>query len=316
MRQRPITQALLLATVLSSALGACADEPKESKDPGLIIIEDVDQGADMHTTSPEDMGKDSPEDMTSPPPEEDMTPEDMGMSQDMGPVAQGFSAQTFFNVALDLIPGASLRVPIKLEELQTDIELMVVRELRGFDEVQNKESGAVILKVNDAPFVGPEAGMDQGPLPMGSYDVFLENHGGCSGTACNDFILVKVISTPKAPAAEATFKGIVAQQGELLSHRSGEFIPFTVKPGHRYVARGIRGKNYMVVIAESERAKVEANQTFSAYYRWDQTIGEDGPDPQELDKLPPGNYYVLMVNNAADERAHGSVIRIDEWASR
>ena len=313
-----MSQGRALLILMSSVLwgAACGQDPKPA--PNILIViddmDEVDQGRQGPDQRADDLGLMDMSAMDLG--RQDLGLQDQGMSDqgesDMG-MRDGFSYRSIFEVGLNLIPGASLRVPFTLSPLLTDIELLVVRELRGYNEVINKENNRVLLKVNQASFVGPEAGADRGPLPQGSYDVFLENLGGCSGTACNDYLAVKVLSTPTAPPQVARFKGIAAQQGRVLSSGGADFVPLTVRPGHRYLARGIRGKNFMFVIAASERPKVEANQPFSAFYRWDQTIDELGPDPQELDLLPPGDYFVLMGNNAPDGRAHGCVIRIDEW---
>ena len=234
---------------------------------------------------------------------------------DAAPAAQ-LETEAFFSVKLAMVPGSSVRFPMMLSELSTGIEFHVVRELRGFTEVQNQKED-VVLAVNDASLNGPEVGSALGSLPMANYGVFLENVGGATAVD-NDYVAVKVIKRPSFPASVATFEQIVAASAAspepFLDPNELRAFPFAAKAGFAYVIRGVRGKNIMYVIKADQLTLAENGEAFQAEYSWDGADGDLEPNAEALE-LTPGDYFVLIANVAPDANEHGTMFQLDEWRS-
>ena len=299
----------LPAVLLAAALCAGCGEPQGSDVP--IYIPDDAGGRQEQDSGVEPDGGEEPDgDVEG----------DVGNEADAGGDAPdgGEDApielfyEDFHRVALSLPVGTTLRTPFELDELSTPVELLVVRELRGYNEVQNTENERVVMTVNDASFVGPEAGWDREELPRGSYDAYLENLGGASGTDVNNYLAVKIASTPRMLATVADHEGTIEDFTGFLGPGQASGATFEAREGHVYVLRGVRGKNTVFVISTDELPKIENQEPFAYIRTWDDSDPELAPEPTVLD-LEPGEYMVLVANNAGDERHHGSVMLIDEW---
>ncbi|RDV39132.1 hypothetical protein DV096_00740 [Bradymonadaceae bacterium TMQ3] len=282
------------------------------------------QGSDIPTYIPDDAGGSEDRDSGAEPdggddPEDDVEG-DVGSEADAAddepdsgedaPIELFF--EDFHRVALTLPVGTTLRTPFELDELSTPVELLVVRELRGYNEVQNTENERVVMTVNDASFVGPEAGWDREELPRGRYDAYLENLGGASGTDVNNYLAVKIAATPRMLASVADHEGTIGDFTGFLGPGQASGTTFEAREGYAYVLRGVRGKNTVFVISTDQLPKIENQEPFAFIHTWDASDPELAPEPTVLD-LDPGEYMVLVANNAGDERDHGSVMLIDEW---
>ena len=220
-------------------------------------------------------------------------------------------SQTFVAHALPLIQNASIRTPVQLTELTTDVEFYVVREMRGWTEFQNQETGNAVFFVNtNSNF--PEAGWRRGPLPMGSYDLYLRNFGTSQGNGLNAYVAAKLIEAPRFDPGVATFQSYLLEMNVFLPRGLADLEMFTVKPDHLYVLRGIRGKNTVFIVAADQLPLIENQEPFAYRYIWDEGDFETAPEATLLD-LEPGEYGLIIVNNSGEDRSRRSLLVLDEW---
>ncbi|TXD37741.1 hypothetical protein FRC98_08625 [Lujinxingia vulgaris] len=294
--------------VVSALLAGCGSP--QGADVPLYLPDDAGSGDERDSGEEHDAGGDSEEDVAT---DVSGDVDASGDDPDGGGTAPiELFYEDYHRVALTLPVGTTLRTLFQLEELSTPVELLVVRELRGYNEVQNTENERVVMTVNDASFVGPEAGWDREELPRGSYDAFLENLGGASGTDVNNYLAVKIASTPRMLASVADHEGTIGDYAGFLGPGQASGETFEAREGYTYVLRGVRGKNTVFVINTDQLPKIENSEPFAYLYTWDESSPELEPEPTVLD-LEPGEYMVLVANNAGDDRHHGSVMVIDEW---
>lgn len=307
----------LFCALMLVVFAGCGDDSDHDQTERVQVSGEPDAGEP--DASVEDTGTaDADQPDTTPAPDatsdaadsSDVTPGDA--DRDTSAPQPELHTQQFFGSALTLISGASLRMPFELSELTTDIEFFVVRELRGYNEVQNREGGQVVMTVNSASFVGPETGWVRDPLPRGDYDVYLENLGGASGSDVNEYTAAKVIESPSYDPEVATFESTVVELSSFADPGVGLSSEFTVRANHRYILRGVRGKNTIFVVPADQIPLIEQGQAFNFAHRWNESDPEIAPEPTELD-VEAGDYVLIAVNNAGDDRTHGSVIAIDEW---
>ena len=222
--------------------------------------------------------------------------------------------EEFTNLAIELIVGSSITVSFDLPDPSAEVELLVVRELSGYTEVQDGDTGGAVMYVANAPFNDAEAGWETGTLSAGPYDLFCSNNGG-SAQADNGYVAVKVLRRPTYAPAVATFAKVALEYGSLVDPGSAIPVPFVVEAGHRYVIRGVRGLNTFFLVAADQLPLIQAGQPFQADYIWDETSYEVAPQATELN-LTPGDYALLFANVSGDGLVHGSVARIEAWAEQ
>ncbi len=220
-------------------------------------------------------------------------------------------SEIFVGLAINLISSANLEVTFVLGDLTTDLEFYAVRELRGFTEVKDVDTGSVVLAIDASPLEYPEVGVVSGPLPQGSYTAYLENLGG-STAIDNDYVAVQVIRRPMYDGSVATFESTIIDSSGFVDPTKGVVSSFTTRADRRYVIRGIRGRNTVWILAADQLPRLEAGMSFSVRYQWNETNFAFAPNATAM-TLEPGDYAVVMANLAGDGAVHGSVIRIDEW---
>lgn len=256
-----------------------------------------DAGADAVADAPLDTGTDAPSD-----------------AQADAPQGGDLVTEEFANLAIELIVGSSIEVGFDLPDPSTEVEMLVVRELSGYTEVQDADTGYAALYVADAMFNDAEAGWATGTLSAGAYDLFCSNKGG-SVEADNGYVAVKVMRRPTYDPAVATFAKVALEYGSLVDPGTAIPVTFQVEPGHRYVIRGVRGLNTIFLVAADQLPLIQAGQSFYADYVWDEASYEVAPQATELD-LTPGDYALLFANVSGDGLVHGSVARIEAWAEK
>ena len=256
-----------------------------------------DAGADAVVEAGTDAAADAPEDATS----------DANQGGDL-------ITEEYANLAIELIVGSSMKVGFDLPDPSTEVEMLVVRELSGYTEVQDRDTGSAVMYVADAPFNDPEAGWATGTLTAGTYDLFCSDFGG-SSQADNGYVAVKVLRRPTYEPAVATFAKVALEYGSLIDPGTAIPVPFQVEAGHRYVIRGVRGLNTLFLVAADQLSLIQAGEPFYADYTWDESSYEVAPQATELD-LTPGDYALLFANVSGDGLIHGSVARIEAWAEQ
>lgn len=214
----------------------------------------------------------------------------------------------------DLIGGASLRVPFSLDDFEELVEFWVIREYRGITSILNLANEATVMTVNQEAFNYPEIGAVYDPLPPGDYALYLENFGDNS---FGDFVAVKAIRStrPYYESMGMILVDSVVAEVEFLDVGDGRATRFTVRPDHKYVLTGLRGRCFIFVIAAEEIAAIENGEPFHALYTWGEESDLFEPNPTELDLLP-GDYAVVYGNFFEDGLNHGVAVRIDEWQTR
>lgn len=217
---------------------------------------------------------------------------------------------TYWTIATDLPRTVRLRHPFEVLVASEDIEFFTAFQLDSFSLYLEQVDGERIILSFPADAIERNCHSwiaDQG-LFAGDYDAVVSNFNDFDG---RDFFSAALRSRPTIPGA--TFVEEVVESGlnNGIASGSATLSRFTVRPGHRYIFRGVRGLASAYLITGAEADRFEAEGRFTPFREW---TGEDerfGPVPVELE-LAAGEYGLVVANPG--ERSVCYAMRISEWA--
>lgn len=263
----------------------------------------TDAAADVAADTAIDSAGDTANDVSSDTALDAVTDAPNDVSSDAAPQGD-LITEEFVNLAFELDPMINVKVGFDLFDATTEVEMLLVREFSGYTAVQD-DTGGTVMSASGSP------GWATDTLPAGHYDFYCSK----AGSPETPYMAVKVMRRPSYAPTVATFAGVALEYGSYVDPGMAIPISFQVDPGHRYVIRGVRGRNTMILVAADQLPLIENGQSFYANYAWDESSYQVAPQATELD-LDPGDYALIFANLSSDGLTHGSVARIEAWAEK